>query len=160
MTSSADKWDTFKAEFYRDGSLRDIYVFATGPEDWRRLAEHVAVNYPFRFSGAWWGQSFPESLSSLFSSGPESVLTTLSIDVGSLILNCHFFAEDEIELDLDPAEVDTPAKLEVLFGFMRSLARALEKEVFLTPENMREIRIFRTSPLTEHIHHTKFGGFE
>ena len=53
MSSTVDKWDVFKAEFYRDGSLRDIYAFATGPEDWRRLADYVAANYPFRFNGAW-----------------------------------------------------------------------------------------------------------
>lgn len=160
MSATVDKWDTFKAEFCRDGSLRDIYAFDTGLEDWRRMADYVARNYAFRFQGGWAEQRFPEDLRSLFPTGPESDLTSLSIEVGRVMLNCHFFAEDEIELDLDPAEVDDATKLDALFKFMRGLAGALEKEVVLTPENMREIRIFRVSPRSEQVQHTAFGGFE
>jgi hypothetical protein len=160
MSLAADKWDSFRAEFYRDGSLRDVYVFATGPEDWRRLADYVAANYPYRFKGAWSRQTFPENLGSLFPNGPDGEHTTLSVEVGGLIVNSHFFDQDEIELDLDPAEVDTPAKLDALFKFMGGLASALEKEVLLTPENTREVRIFQVSPGTDQVQHTPFGGFE
>ena len=160
MNQATEQWETFAGEFYRDGSFRDIYVFETTAEDWSRLGSFlVAEKYKIRFSGAWSNASFPDDVGQLFPSGPESALTVLTIDVSGVLVNCHFFSQEEIELDLDPAEVDGPSKLDAIFCLMRGLANALGKEVLLTPENMREIAIFRCGPQTAVVEHTPFGGF-
>jgi hypothetical protein len=86
-------------------------------------------------------------------------LTSLSLDVGGVRVNSHFFATDEIEFDLDPAEVGAPARLDGLFAFMKGLANAVGKDVLFTPENMREIPIFRCRPGAEQVEHVPFGGF-
>lgn len=154
-----EHWETFKAEFYRDGSLRDILVSGTNLKDWNRMAEHIAGKYRFRFSGGWSNSVFPDNLAALFPAGPDSSLTLLSIDVSGVVLNCHFFTEEEIELDLNPADIDQPSKLQDLFDFMSDIARVLNKDVVMTPEGMPEIPIFRVSPQLKDVEHTPFGGF-
>ena len=50
-------------------------------------------------------------------------------------LNCHFFNDRDIELDLDPREVTTQVHLDLILAFMGSLGRATSSNVVLTPEN-------------------------
>lgn len=73
-------------------------------------------------------------------------------------MNCHFFAVEQIEFDLDPAEVSDPSRLEGLFAFMKGLASAVGKDVLLTPENVPSIVIFRCRPGATHVEHVPFGG--
>jgi hypothetical protein len=70
-----------------------------------------------------------------------------------------FFTVEEIEFDIDPREVKGQQELNALFGFMRCLAQATDKEVVLTAENMREIVIFRASPGNAAIEYHAFGGW-
>ena len=118
-----------------------------------------AGRYHFEFTGAWQEATFPCNIDRLFPTGPESQLTTLSLHVSGVRVNCHFFTPEEIEFDLDPAEVNDPANLDGLFAFMKGLATAVGKEVVLTPENMREIAIFRCRPGADQIEHVPFGRF-
>lgn len=159
MSQASSQWDTFAMEFYRDGSLRDIYVFETDLEDWRKMATFVGRNYQFTFCGEWREATFPPEIAVLFPRNDESALTMLAIDVTGVRVNCHFFDAREIELDLDPADVRDPSALNGIFTFMKGLARSVEKDVLLTPENMREIAIFRCRPREDLIEHAPFGGF-
>ena len=152
-------WKTFADEFYRDGSLRDIYVFDVRLEDWTAVARFiVGQGYRIEFSGAWTQPTFPSDMARLFLSGPESELTLLSIDVSGVQICCHFFSQDEIEFDLDPDDVQDGSRLAALFEFMKGLADALGKDVVLTPENIPDIVIFRCSPGADMVY-TPFGGF-
>jgi hypothetical protein len=63
-----------------------------------------------------------------------------------MIINCHFFTEQEIELDLDPREVNSEERLNSLFRFMKVLGKHLGKEVILTLENSPHLVLLRTSP--------------
>lgn len=159
MSEAAQRWSVFESEFYRDGSLRDIYVLNTHLQDWATAVKFVAGRYAFHLSGAWQGTLFPPGIEPLFPTGPESQLTALSFDVGGVRLNCHFFAVDEIEFDLDPAEVSDPSRLDGLLAFMKGLSNAVGKDVLLTPENMRDFAIFRCRPGAEYIEHVPLGGF-
>lgn len=67
--------------------------------------------------------------------GPDSS-PLLYFRVAGVGLACHFFSEDEIELDLVPNSVETPAHIEGVRGFMQGLADALGREVLLTSENV------------------------
>jgi len=49
-------------------------------------------------------------------------------------LNCHFFQNDDIELDLDPREVTGQAQLDALLEFMRDIGRTTSASVVLTPK--------------------------
>ena len=65
----------------------------------------------------------------------------LSIWLGGVQLNCHFFAEREIELDLDPRQITSEESFNALRQFMEPLADALQHPILLTPENLNECPI-------------------
>jgi len=159
MSEATQRWSVFEPEFYRDGILRDIYVLKTQLQDWAAALNFVAGRSRFEFTGAWQGTSLPSDIERLFPTGPESEVTTLSVDLCGVQVNCHFFTTDEIEFDIDPAEVCAPSKLDGLFAFMKGLASSVGKEVILTPDNMPKIVIFRIRPGAEEIEHIPCGGF-
>jgi hypothetical protein len=59
MNKATHRWDVFEAEFYRDGSLRDIYVLDTQLQDWDAAANFIARRYRFKFTGGWQEATFP-----------------------------------------------------------------------------------------------------
>ena len=70
----------------------------------------------------------------------------MTIDLGGVLLNCHFFREEEIELDFHPEDVASARDLGKVFGFMRALAEYLERPVILTPQNTDDEVWFRHVP--------------
>lgn len=59
MSQATQRWDVFEAEFYRDGSLRDIYVMDTQLQDWNAAVNFVARRYRFWFTDGRQEASFP-----------------------------------------------------------------------------------------------------
>jgi hypothetical protein len=159
MSQATEQWKAFEAEFFQDGSLRDIYVLDTQLQDWRAAAEFINRQYKFEFTGPWQEANFPRDLKRLFATSQESGMTSLFLDVSGVRVTSHFFTIYEIEFDIDPAEVTDPFKLDRLFAFMKGLASAVGKDVILTPENMPDIAIFRCRPGADQIEHIPFGGF-
>jgi len=159
MTQALEKWSLFEREFYRDGSLRDIYVLDATPQDWVEAARFLATAYSLRFSGGWNGATFPSDVLTLFPKTETDLLSLLSIDVCGMHVNCHFFVDDEIEFDVAPEEVISGDRLDAVFGFMKGLATAVGKDAVLTPENMRDIVIFRARPGSDLVEHSPCGGF-
>jgi hypothetical protein len=130
MNQASQNWNTFAPEFYRDGSLRDIYVFNALLDDWTKAARFIVDRgYATRFSGAWTQSSFPSDIGTLFPEGRKDELTLLSVDVFGVSINCHFFSADEIEFDLNPVEISGPDNLAAVFDFMSGLANAVGKDV-------------------------------
>ena len=54
------------------------------------------------------------------------------------VIACHFFTPDEIELDLDPAEVSSQGAMDSVLRFMGCLGSCLGRDVTLTEENSPE----------------------
>jgi hypothetical protein len=137
-------WHRIAPDFEPDGSLRDIYILRTDLADWQHVLDALGkwTPAPTLILG---GQSasLPVRAEKMFS-GDERPL--LSILVGGATLNCHFFTDDEIEFDVNPAEVTGPSQAEALTAFMTVLGEATNKPVVLTMENSREGVIFRYSP--------------
>ena len=139
-------WKDAKSAFVRDGSLRDLYVLDTTVEDWHRLFDFVrgsAYDLRFRHGDDW--QPLPDAPDGFFS-GESEWTTLLSVDVGGVVINAHFFETDQIELDIEPSEVQAPERAASLFGFMRGLGLALGKLVRLTPENCRDYILIEYDP--------------
>jgi hypothetical protein len=158
MKPATENWSRFAPEFYQEGSLRDIYVFNAQLEDWNKVIRFIVGRYRIAFSGAWTQTEFPQQISCLFPEGPDSELTTRTVDVAGVRVHCHFFTEEETEFDLNPGEVVDPVRLGSVFEFMQGLASAVSKDSVLTPENMPEIVIFRCRPGLGTIEHTPCGG--
>ena len=70
----------------------------------------------------------------------------LSIWLGGVQLNCHFFTEREIELDLDPRQKTSEESFNALRQFMEHLADALQHPILLTPKNLSEHPIAEYEP--------------
>jgi len=58
-------------------------------------------------------------------------------------VNCHFFTREEIELDIEPSEVDSEARCLSLLAFIKGIAERVGKDVIMTPENMQETVLLR-----------------
>lgn len=148
-------WAEIKTAFDWDGSWRDLYVFDTDARDWRRLLEYVKERgYSLRFEQGV-VQPLPSDPSGLFVGESES-MSLLMIDIGGVALCAHFFAREEIELDLDPREVQSMTKAEALFDFMRGLGQALGKAVRLTPENQSDYVLFVYDPAADELRRERY----
>jgi len=140
-------WQQYKAEFLCDGSYRDIYVL-----DFLRSS-----GIPHHFCG----EDKPELLNDLsvyFKERDQHGSLILSIDVDSVILNCHFFIESEIEFDLDPKEITDESKAVAVFGFMEIVSEVLSLPIRMTPENMDQTPIFEYTPRKSIWNYSPFYG--
>jgi hypothetical protein len=75
----------------------------------------------------------------------KTTLPLLRFWVSGVELHCHFFTTAEIEFDFDPRQVGEP-QLRAVLEFMARLGDLTCKLVALTPENGREMPIFRYDP--------------
>ncbi len=82
----------------------------------------------------------------------------LFVKFAGVLAVCHFFAQNEIEFDIDPREVHGQKQLDALLGFMQLLSDATGKDVVLTPENCREVVVFRSHPGVLDVEYREFGG--
>jgi len=151
-------WDTVRGEFAFDGSWRDIYAFRTDIADWQRMLDAIrSAGYKIVYFRNDQPTEMPAEACQAFPL-PGECDRRLSVWFANVLANCHFFTAEEIEFDIDPREVKGPMELNALFGFMRCLAQAMDRDVVLTPENMPEIVIFRVRPKGA-IEYQAFGGW-
>ncbi|WP_136439429.1 hypothetical protein [Pacificoceanicola onchidii] len=129
--------------FHIDGSLRDNYVFEATEADWARLVEAL------RAQGAGYFRKgekrpFPKDCTDLFRGDAQHLFR---IDLNGIAVNCHAFTVGEIELDVAPDDVSTPAQASQVLAFMADIGEALGKPVVLTEENGRHHVWFRYDPV-------------
>jgi hypothetical protein len=152
-------WDSVREEFAFDGSWRDICVFHTTVTDWQRMFDAIqSVGYSLTYFRADRPSELPAKAAEAFPT-PDDCDRRLSVWFANVQANCHFFTVEEIEFDIDPREVKGQRDLDALFGFMRCLADAANKEAVLTAEDMHEIVIFRVPPGKTPIRYQRFGGW-
>jgi hypothetical protein len=70
----------------------------------------------------------------------------LSIHLNGVTVNCHLLVPGEIELDIDPEEVDSETRARIVFRLMSTVGRTLNKQVVLTRGNIDEVPIFKYVP--------------
>jgi hypothetical protein len=140
----------YQEAFGCDGSHRDFYVRSTSLNDWHDFLKFVnSTRYRLSFQINGTPVRVPSDATSLFSSDTQPLL---QIDVAGVTLNCHFFLEAEIELDLDPQELTDAhddARADAILMFMAELGDALRKPVLMTAENAPDAVIFRYDPAAE-----------
>ena len=61
----------------------------------------------------------------------------LQIKINKAYLYCHFFDEEEIELDISPREIINDETYQELLHFIEKLSNHLGKPAILTPENTK-----------------------
>ena len=130
-------WAACRRDFAPDGALRDIYVEDTDLADWERLLGWLrSASFALFFSHEGNSMPLPITAGEVFAlSGTASSI--LTIQAGPLAINCHFFSDHEIELDLDPRQLTDEHSFAHLLGFVRGLGDALHHDVIVTHENVK-----------------------
>ncbi len=133
-------WSSQKADFERDGSLRDIYVQDATVEDWKLVVARILDgNYRARLQHGGAEVPLPTDFEAVFA---ENDRHFMSFTVGDIVLDCHFFTPTEIEFSFAPNDV-TETSLRDLLAFMIDVGEAIRKPVIMTPENYPQSPIFR-----------------
>jgi hypothetical protein len=139
-------WRNVKHLFEWDGAWLDIYVFDTNAEAWQQLMDALRTSpyaLTFRVDGE--TQPFPQHVSEVFAQR-EQANTLLNIQANGLTINCHFFRYEEIEIDINPREVQDEEAFSVVTDFMRFVGQRLRKRAVLTPENGADIPLITYYP--------------
>jgi hypothetical protein len=139
-------WSQISADFEWDGSLRDIYVLGATEADWNNvLALLRGLEPPSFFTVDSVVQEMPRQVAAVFDLR-KNHSPMLTVMVGAVWLNCHFFQGDDIEFDLDSRDISGSSQAEALASFMQLLGGATHKPVILCHENAQHAVIARYSP--------------
>jgi len=130
------------SEFEVDGSLRDIYIFDTNKDVWNNLIQFInKLSYKHEFRHGEKEISLPNEFDDI-KKLQETDSTILKIFINNIIqVNCHFFTESEIEMDITPNEITDEEKYNMLIMFLKWLSDSLNKPTVLTHENAPELVI-------------------
>jgi hypothetical protein len=125
--------------FYVDGSLRDVYV--KGPitlDDWTktwqflRSLDNISLNVDGEADS-----HLPKKVTDIFQARQEKSIF-LKIEYKQVTFHCHFFSEDEIELDVNPATIKVISGAKSVIDFMMTLSKVTNKDVSISIENDKQ----------------------
>jgi hypothetical protein len=140
-------WDQCREYFAADGSLRDIYTVGGRLESWRALLKVLLPTGPsFEVDGE--SRPVPATVEEAFTLSRQSAVVLRST-WGGILLCCHFFDPEQVELDLAPQDVGSSERFWAILEFMRALARESGRKVVLTPENQYEEPLLEATPTGE-----------
>lgn len=133
--------------FYNDGSLRDIYVFNVNLTDWQKFLNWILnSNWDIVFYKDGYVTEYNEKdVIQLFQEKVNHRIL-MSIKTNQVLINCHFFSEDEIEDDIDPKEVKSKTEAYTVFEFMKELSIILNKQSILSREISPDYPLVRVNP--------------
>jgi hypothetical protein len=133
-------WDNIKWIFEIDGTLRDIYVQEVSISDWEKLIDLLNEKYSVRYVITDEVRN-PNQIDKeyvikfLTDEAGEMDSPFVSIDIGEIQINCHFFLTDQIEFDLNPEQINSIEDFEKVKKFMEIVSQSLSNQVTLTGEN-------------------------
>ena len=136
-----ENWELLKENiYYRDGSLRDIYIRNTTKEDWKLWSEMVNSTYKITFFSGERNLSTDKiDIYEVYDywDGKSDLCLTATILIGNIVVKAHFFSEEEIENDITPSDINSHDDHLLLVNYLRAISTALGKKVVLTPENYK-----------------------
>lgn len=126
--------EVIDAVAFRDGSLRDVYIFETSLEDWDRLLSLLKEQFTLESE-----EFIPNSIREIIPIRQERGFLLRVKLLEELTANCHFYVceteSSPIEFDFDPREMQSPDFMIKVLQFMSKVGDGLNKDVFLTEEN-------------------------
>ena len=130
------QWNDVAKVFEVDGGLLDIYVSKTSVSDWDSLISLCSGFGRVTYTRDGEETPLPTSAAKLLDDREHS--HCMSVELGGPVANIHFFVTDEIELDLDPSEIQSQAALDDVLNFCSKLSQEIERDVRITPESTPE----------------------
>lgn len=135
MTTSIPAWTDVAWIFEPDGTWRDLYVLDAGPTGWQAVLDGLrALDPPAVFEIDGEPAPLPARIEDVFAIRVRAC-PQLHWNAGEVLINLRFFLNDDIEFDIDPADVCEPEDWQALARFMLWLSETAERPVVLTPEN-------------------------
>ena len=138
-------WEDYKAEFTSDGQSMKIVIKGVNLNDWQSFIDFLKrteAGMDFYCDGE--AATLPENIWDVVLDQMHAC--QLSIHLNGVTVNCHLLVPGEIELDIDPEEVDSETRAKVVFRLMSTVGRTLNKQVVLTRGNIDEVPIFKYVP--------------
>ncbi len=140
-------WNDISNKFKYDGSLRDIYVTQIESSTWNDFIKGIR-NSEYKFVFTLDGKTLviPENYKEI-KVLQQYAATLLSIYLPSgTRINCLFFVEYEIELDITPLEITNESSFLELYNFLHWLAKLTKKRVIVTYEDEQDKPFLEVSP--------------
>ncbi|MEP2716987.1 hypothetical protein [Pseudophaeobacter sp.] len=127
------RWNNASAYFEEEGSHRDIFVSNTTLSDWDRLISlsHALGQVTYLCDSE--KAPFPSKTNSLFDHSKHT--HCMKTNLGGPVIYASFFVVDEIELSLDPSEINSQEDLDPVLEFCASLGRNIQRDVAITEES-------------------------
>lgn len=136
-------WQSVQSAFHFDGALRDIYICPSSEALWN---EFIALVRSSTIRHEFWHGETNLDLPRNFLEVKRLQLTDptiLKLFLPNVVqINCHFFCEEEIEMDIDPREVRDEWAFQSLLDFLKVVSATLRRDVRVTYENSPEDEIF------------------
>ncbi len=129
-----------------DGGLRDFYIRGTNYGDWNVALRSIRSSRGvgcFTVDGE--SRELPPSFEAVEQLRPKANPCWSTLVAGARV-NCHFFCEEEIELDFRPEDYRTPERWSKLCAFFQEIVDAVGKPGIVTLENRQEALIERFEP--------------
>jgi hypothetical protein len=136
-------FNTIKRDvLYEDGSLRDILVRGTSRQIYKDLhsllaREGIRQELSIDDKPATIEQAIAE-----FDKGSERFVTIIRFYVGHICFVCHFFEEQEIEIDFVPNEIRTQSDWDAIRKILGILSVAFRQPVGVYAESDHDIKLY------------------
>lgn len=142
------EWNEIRWIFEPDGALRDIYVQDISISDWVLFIDFLNQNYPIQYGPTDQkniGNQIDKDYIILFLTDNTGELECKSatIDLDGIKVNCHFFLADQIELDIDPKDINSIEDYTKIIGLMEKISQSLKNQVTLTDESRPEFPLIK-----------------
>ncbi|MDU8672242.1 protein export chaperone secb [Paenibacillus polymyxa] len=123
--------------FFKDGSLRDIYILDTDIQVWALIFEYLEsneINYRVTIDGL---ITRIRDIAELLRIKKEACIG-ITIEYSEIDICGHLYEGSVIEFDISPIQIDSEKKIDILMNFLKSLSRKLNKTIIITPEMTTE----------------------
>jgi len=145
---TAVELNLLKKHFEPDGSLRDVYIQGTIKKDWDNFIEYAKnLRYSYKVNNE--EKELSLNLDSFWQQENQKLL---SLYIGNIQINCHFFGEEEIELDIDVRDFKRDQDYLDFVDFIKQIGTKLAKDVIVTGENTQDYIILRYSCSKNSLH--------
>lgn len=131
--------------FFKDGSLRDIYVLDTEIQVWALIFDYLesnVINYRVTIDGV---ITKIRDITELLRIKKEASIG-ITIEYSEIDICGHFYEGSIIEFDISPIQIDSEKKIDILMNFLKDLSQKLNKTIIITPEMTMEEVLVRVEP--------------
>ncbi|KAB8039444.1 hypothetical protein GCL60_04105 [Silvanigrella paludirubra] len=131
-------WDSLKDEFVFDGSLKDLFIFQTDINDWKKIIDFINLKFKTIYN---FDKKKCDSFilsKDIFSCSRYNLNFYLN---DNILMSCNFYDESEFQVTIDPREINSENDFLEIIKFMKEISYLTNKNSILSEENTINYRI-------------------